>query len=184
MNPISIRAAARALTVATLALALPAQAATQSAECLSEAEVKAMMTFAMPSALGGLIAHCTPHLAANGFMRTSGAQLVASYGVGKQAAWPRARSAFLKFAGDKDPANTDLVAQMPDSALQPFVEGLIGGMIGAKLKPAQCTLADKMMRLLAPLPPENLVELVGTIVTLAGNEPKKGAPAGTTMCKA
>lgn len=142
-----------------------------------------MMAFAMPSALNGLITHCSPHVPASGFMRQSGAPLVASYARGKQAAWPRAKTAFLKFAGEEDPASVELVSQMPDSALQPFIEVMIGGLIGSKLKPAQCTLADKMIRLLAPLPPENTVELIGTIVALTGSESKKGASPGIAVCK-
>ena len=59
---------------------------------------------------------------------------------------------------------------------------MIGGMIGSKLKPGQCVIADKMMRLLAPLPPENTSELLGTILELAGGD-KKSAPGGLAICK-
>ena len=171
-----------ALTAA--AIAMPAQAAAAEAECLAPAEVRALATFAMPSVLTGLIDHCAPEVGASGFMSTQGRGLVASYAAHKDAAWPVARTAFFRLAGSKSDSSeaTDMMAKMPDAALQPFVEGMIGGMIGSKLKPGQCAVADRMMRLLAPLPPENTSELLGTILELAEGD-KKSGPGGLAICK-
>jgi len=177
----------RALALAGAAFAFPAQAlAAQAAQaqCLAPAEVRALTSFAMPSALTGLIDHCTPTVGTRSFMATQGRSLVATYAARKAEAWPLARKAFFRVAagqGDQKDV-TAAMQQMPDSALQPFVEGMIGGVIGAKLEPGQCVLADKLMRLLAPLPPENTAELVGTIFELAGAD-KKAKPAGLTVCK-
>jgi len=172
---------------AVTVLALPAQAVAQSAspQCLAPGEVRALTTFAMPSVLTGLITNCGPTLGTSSFMATRGQNLVTSYAAGKDAAWPSARKAFFRLAdsgkpGDKDMANA--VAKMPDAALQPFVEGMIASMIGAKLKPGQCVMADKLMRLLAPLPPENTAELVSTIVELVDAD-KKAAAGGLSFCK-
>ena len=166
------------------AFAMPAQAAAAQAECLSSAEVRALTTFAMPSVLTGLIDHCAPEVGTGGYMTTQGRNLVSSYAANKGSAWPTARKAFFRLAGTKSGSSdaTDMMAKMPDAALQPFVEGMIGGMIGAKLKPGQCVIADKMMRLLAPLPPENTSELLGTILELAGSDKKTG-PGGLAICK-
>ena len=165
---------------------LPAQAVAQSATpaCLSQGEVRALTTFAMPSALTGLIDRCGPQVGESGFMPTQGRALVASYAARKQAAWPQAKKAFFRLAGTKpgDKAMTEAIAGMPDTALQPFVEGMIGSMIGAKLKPGQCVIADKLMRLLAPLPPENMTELLGTVFELADADDKAG-PGGLKICK-
>ena len=176
----------KALLAGAALLALPAQAAAQTAAtpCLSQGEVRALTTFAMPSALTGLIDHCGPQVGASAFMPTKGRALVAAYAARKDAAWPLARKAFFRIAGgkgdDKDMMAT--MGRMPDAALQPFVEGMIGGMIGAKLKPGQCVIADKLLRLLAPLPPENTTELIGTILELADADNKK-APGGFQVCK-
>jgi hypothetical protein len=176
----------KALLASAALLALPVQAVAQTAAtpCLSQGEVRALTTFAMPSALSGLIDRCGPQLGPSGFMPTGGRALVAAYAARKQAAWPAARKAFFRLAGSKpsDKAMTETMAQMPDSALQPFVEGMIGAMIGAKLKPGQCVIADKLMRLLAPLPPENMTELLGTIFELADADDKQG-PGGFKICK-
>lgn len=147
---------ARCTALAAAAFAMPAQAVAAEAQCLAPAEVRALTTFAMPSVLTGLIDHCGPEVGAGGFMTTQGRGLVASYAARKDAAWPTARKAFFRLAASKGGADetSDMLAKMPDAALQPFVEGMIGGMIGSKLKPGQCAIADKMMRLLAPLPPE------------------------------
>ena len=166
------------------ALAMPAQAAVEQATCLSSTEVLALTTFAMPSMLTGLIDHCASEVGTSGYMTTEGHNLIASYAVHKNSAWPSARKAFFRIAGTKGDTRqaTDLMAAMPDAALQPFIEGMIGGMVGAKLKPGQCVIADKMMRLLAPLPPENTSELVGTILELAGADKKAGS-GGLAICK-
>ena len=178
----TVRTIAHCVALAAAAVAVPVQAA--EAQCLAPAEVRALATFAMPSVLTGLIDHCTPEVGATGFMSTQGRNLVASYAANKDSAWPTARKAFFRFAGSKSDSSeaTDMMAKMPDAALQPFVEGMIGGMIGSKLKPGQCVIADKMMRLLAPVPPENTSELLGTILELAGAD-KKSAPGGLAICK-
>ncbi len=175
---------ARVAALTAAAIAMPAQATAAETQCLAPAEVRALATFAMPSVLTGLIDHCAPEVGASGFMSTQGRNLVASYAAHKDAAWPTARQAFFRLAATKSGADetTDMMARMPDAALQPFVEGMIGGMIGSKLKPGQCAIADKMMRLLAPLPPENTSELLGTILELAGSD-KKAGPGGMTICK-
>lgn len=176
----------RTFAAAVALVALPAQAGAQAAAkatpCLTEPEVRALATFAMPSALDGLIRNCTTHVGDAGFMTRNGAALVAGYAANKNAAWPMARKAFFRLGGDKDKESVEMIAKLPDEALQPFVEGMIGGMVGAKLKPEQCRVADKMMRLLAPLPPENMVELLGTVVELA-TAGKKAAPGGFSVCK-
>ena len=175
---------ARCGALIAAAVAIPAQAAAAEAQCLAPAEVRALATFAMPSVLTGLIDHCAPEIGTSGFMSTQGRNLVASYAAHKDAAWPNARKAFFRLASSKGDSSeaTEMMAKMPDAALQPFVEGMIGGMIGSKLKPGQCAIADKMMRLLAPLPPENTSELLGTILELAGAD-KKSGPGGLAICK-
>ena len=183
----NVRTFARAVALVAAAAAMPAQAAAAQAaqaQCMSPAEVRALATFAMPSVLTGLIDHCAPEVGATGFMSTQGRNLIASYAMHKDSAWPTARKAFFRLAGSKSDSSeaTDMMAKMPDAALQPFVEGMIGGMIGSKLKPGQCVIADKMMRLLAPLPPENTSELLATILELTGAD-KKSGPGGLAICK-
>ena len=182
----NLRTIAHSFALLAAGVAMPAHAAAQAAEaqCLAPAEVRALATFAMPSILSGLIDRCTTEVGASGFMTTQGRNLVANYAVHKDSAWPTARKAFFRLAGSKSDSSeaTDMMAKMPDAALQPFVEGIIGGMIGAKLKPGQCAIADKMMRLLAPRPPENTSELLGTILELAGAD-KKSGPGGLSICK-
>ena len=175
---------ASTLALCAAAFAMPAHAAAAQAECLSSAEVRALTTFAMPSVLTGLIDHCAPEIGTSGYMTTQGRNLIASYAAHKNSAWPTARRAFFRLAGSKSDTSeaTDMMAKMPDAALQPFVEGMIGGMIGSKLKPGQCVIADKMMRLLAPLPPENTSELLATILELTGAD-KKSGPGGLAICK-
>ncbi|MET0250704.1 MAG: hypothetical protein ABW203_00840 [Novosphingobium sp.] len=172
----------RAGVVALLGLAVPAHAAqSAAAPCVSVEDVQAMAAYALPSAMDGLIMHCSPHLAPSGFLRSQGPALVARYAAGKQAAWPQAKRALLQIAGEKQDKSADLIADLPDASLQPFVEGLIGGMIGKELKPEQCSLAERLVRLLSPLPPGNMIELVGLLVEF-GSKDKKPGPGGLKLC--
>jgi hypothetical protein len=170
---------------ASFALTGHAVAHATAPSCLSSVDVRALTTFAMPSVLNGLIANCGPQVGARSFLTTQGNSLVASYSARKQAAWPAARKAFFRLADGGKPTDkgmADTVAKLPDAALQPFVEGMIGTMIGSKLKPGQCVIADKLLRLLAPLPPENTTELISTIFELADAD-KKAGPGGLKICK-
>ena len=172
----------RAGAVAALAFAMPAQAAQPAGApaCLSQADLRAMAAYALPSALEGVIERCSPTMAAGGYLRRQGPGLVSRYAAGKQAAWPAAKGALLQFAGDKDAQAADAIDDLPDQAIQPFVDAMIAGMVGGQLKPEQCGLAERLMRLLAPLPPENTAELLGLLVQL-GAKDKKG-PGNLTFC--
>lgn len=176
-----MRALFRVAALATLTMALPAQAAQQAAsQCLTEPELRSLARFALPGALNGLVGKCSATLTPESFMRKDGLSLVSRYNAGKQAAWPSAKTALFRMGGT-DADTMKMIRQLPDEALQPFVDGLIGNLVSDQIKPDQCAIADRMMRLLAPLPPENMAELVSTIVVLA-DDPKKPGPF--KVCKA
>lgn len=178
----TLRGLARSGIAAAVLVAMPAQAAQEAAQpCLSAADVQALAVYALPSAMDGLIERCSPQLAADGFLRRQGPALVASYKRGKQAAWPRARRALLQVASEKDPKSIDLIATMPDEALQPFVESMIGGMVATQLKPEQCGAAERVVRLLAPLPAANMAELAGLLFQLGATGKQKAG--GLAVCK-
>lgn len=183
MRPASFSARIAAMLAAGAMLVLQSPAALAQ-DCLTEHEVTSLVTFALPTVMNSAITTCQPQLSSNGYFATQGRSLVARYAVGKAAAWPTAKAALFKLGGSKGDAQTrDLLAKMPDEALQPFAEGLVGQMVGSGIKPDQCVAIERGARLLAPLPPENTAELITFILSVA-DKPKPGKTPKLSICPA
>jgi hypothetical protein len=162
------------LAAASAAALFQAQAAQAAQACITEAEITGMMAFALPSALQGVSNTCRPHLSADGFFATGGNAMIQRYAAGKNAAWPTAKAAFMKFGAAEDPSIAKTLGNLPDAALQPFVEATMAEMIGSKVNPADCANVERLTALLEPLPPENTAGLFGVIMALVGKNGAKG----------
>lgn len=166
----------RARLILALAALLPLEAAQAQEACLTEPEVAALAGFAMPTVLRGVMKTCQPGLAPNGYLATQGAALVARYGARKTQAWPAARAAFFKLGKAEDPDAMLVLSKMPDTALQPLIEGLVGEMTAKPIDAKTCGTYERGIELLAPLPPENTAKLVGMLAALSSNKaPRPGA---------
>lgn len=160
-----------------------AQAATPAAApCLSENEVTSLVGFALPSVIDGTMKSCKPHLSSNGYFSTRGGEFLGRYAARKEQNWPLAKSAFLKLGGSKDAKMADMMKNLPDTAVQPFVEAMVSELVSGEIKPDQCTAIERGVRLLAPLPPENTAELVTFILVLA-DKPKPGKASSFPICR-
>lgn len=169
-----------ALLAATALVQSQADAAQQ--QCLTEPEIAGMAAFALPSVLQGVMTKCQPSLSPRGFFATGGQAMVARYAAGKDAAWPAAKVAFLKFGADKDDKTMQQVSRLSDDALKPFVEGMVEQMVGDEIKPSSCVAIERVSGLLAPLPANNTAQLIGFIVTLVG-QGKQDGRSKMTVCK-
>lgn len=154
--------------LAPLAFAL-APIAAQAAEppCLTSAEFTALSSYALPSIITGTAERCAASLPADAWLKRNGNQLAARYAAGKSAAWPTAKAAFLKLggsAGNGEAAN--LLKSLPDSSQQQMADLLISGMVGQQLPVERCSVIDRLVRLVAPLPPENTAELIAVAAGL------------------
>lgn len=148
--------------LAPLAIAL-APIAAQAAEppCVTSAEFTALSSYALPSIITGTTERCAATLPADAWLRRNGAQLAARYGAAKPAAWPVAKAAFFKISGDSANADTaKLLRSLPDSTLQTMLDAVISGMVGQNVPADRCGVIDRLVQLLAPLPPENTAELI------------------------
>ncbi|WP_225206201.1 hypothetical protein [Novosphingobium huizhouense] len=152
-------------------------------DCLTQPELNGMVTFALPVVMDGAIKACRPSLSPQGYFATEGQALVQRYASRKQGAWPTAKAAILKIGDSRDAKMKDMVANLPDSALQPFAEGMVAQMVTEGIKPDQCVAIERATRLLSPLPPENTAELLTFIVGLA-DRPKAGKKATLNLCPA
>lgn len=162
---------ASALAISALATAQGAQA--QKA-CVEPADLSDSVTYALPVAYDAAMRTCAGVYAADGFMRTGGPAFVDRFRSKQDAAWPGAFRLLKTFmasddeGSDADAAMNAMIASLPEENLRPFVDGLVGQMIGAEIKPDTCAKIERGMALIAPLPAENVSGLVTFIAEMAG----------------
>lgn len=150
-------AAIFALTSASMA-----QAASATPPCLTPAEFTALSSYALPSVIRGTSQRCASVLPGDAFLAREGERLADRYAQRKAANWPVAKAAFLKLGGTEGAGDAaEMFRTLPDSTLQPLVDGLIEGMINQKLPSERCAAVDRLIALLSPLPAENTAELIG-----------------------
>lgn len=158
-----------------LALAASAQvqaAQTQNAStCVAPAEMHGLVAYFLPTVLDSTIKTCSAHLPSDAFLRTSAPQLVTRLNAGKDAAWPMAKSAFIKISG-KDQGDATF-ERMPEDVLRPFIEAAITTEVAPSIKAKDCKDVNRIAATLEPLPPENLVALVTEILNVAARGDRK-----------
>ena len=162
-----------------LAIALTlAPAALSAAEppCLTTAEFAALAGYALPASIDGVAQRCNAVLPADAFLRTGSGPLVARYAQARPAAWPGAKAAFFKL-GNLDPTAGRLLQLLPDEALRQVVDAAIQAKVADSVPADRCGSANRLLQLLAPLPPENTAELIALAVGLGAGADKVAAPA-------
>ncbi len=158
----------------TMALA-PVLARAAEPPCLTTAEFAALAGYALPSTINGAAQRCAAALPADAFLRSEAAALAARYGQAKPAAWPGAKGAFLKLSSGANSDAARLLTLLPDDVLKPLVDAAVQAKVAEAMPPERCGVADRVLRLLAPLPPENTAELIALAVGLGAGS--GGAPA-------
>jgi hypothetical protein len=145
-----------------------AQAA-QAKQCITQAEVHGLIGYFLPSVLDTTIKSCATQSAGQSFFRTRAPQLVDELTPGRAAAWPMARSAFIKFSGDGDKT----IAKMPDEVVKPFIEEAVNGIVSDKITTKNCKDIERILTPLAPLPGSNVVDLISEIFVVAARDDKQ-----------
>lgn len=164
-----------ATTAAILALSQPALA--QGSQCVQPADLADATTYTMPLAIEALQTKCVDVLPADSFVMSEGDAFATRFMPLNDAAWPGARRFLMTFieneaGGDDDAAPGEqssagfvkLLAEIPGEDLRPFVEAIVREMIAEDVQPGTCADVEKVLPLLAPLPPENYGALVATII--------------------
>lgn len=157
-------------TILTLAaaIALPCAPATAKSRAerppLTAEQVAAATRYALPHLYSSLQTQCSPVLSSNGYLALNRERLAKKFTDGADENWVLARDVLFQFSGqDADSAMADL----PDEALKPFVDGMIGVMIAGKIKPADCDTAERVLETLDPMPADNVAQLIGVVVEKA-----------------
>ncbi len=151
-------------------------AAAAKKDCVTEAEGAAIMAALMPDLITGLGDKCAAHLPSNAYLVQNGKALAERYKALADQRWPTAKLAFGRMAGSPEMAD-----KLPDEFFRPMLGSLVGTELVKDISPSDCGGANRVLENLAPLPPENVANLIGAILVLAE---KEGRSKGLAICKA
>lgn len=155
------------LLAGLLAATMPVAALAQGNACLQPKEAENLVVFILPSLLDGMARKCAPLLPSGAMLTRSGASLAQRYRPDADAAWPSARSAFVKIAGqDKS------MGFLSDEVLRGVVEEASTAAIVADFKAKDCTMVDRFVDALSPLPARNMGKLVALLLEVGAGEAK------------
>lgn len=157
---------------AILLATLPGLANAAEPPCLTAAEFTGVASYALPSVISGTTLRCSATLPTSSYLRSNGTQLAARYAEAKPAAWPVAKTAFLKISTTSDQAANALFANLPDQSLQTMLDAVIEGAVSQQIPTERCSTIDQLIRALSALPPENTAEVIALAVGLGAQSDK------------
>jgi hypothetical protein len=148
-----------ALLVSALLLT---QAAPAERPCITPQEAGDMAVALLPSLVDAATQRCRPHLAGDAFLLTGAVQWSAQL---RRDAGPRRESAMRGIALIS--GSTAPPAAADNEATFEFVAAMLAGVLARDIDPASCSDLDTIARSLAPLPSDNIAQLVGATLGLA-----------------
>lgn len=161
---------------AALAAMISTSAQAAQPACITRAEIKSVIAYFTPVLMEPVIATCKPHLAPDAYLLVGGKQIADSLAVRKDAEWKVAKSAMSRAFGDGK------MGEIPDELMQTTLTAKFSEGIAGKLKPQECKDISTIAAKLAPLSPDNLVELVAEIAVVALRDGGRKAPV--SICEA
>ena len=164
------------LTAAAILATAPGMARAAETPCLTSAEFTSLASYSLPSINSGTVQRCGPSLGAGAFLRSEGRSLATRYASQKAKNWPGAKAAFLKLSNSDKGDTGRMFKDMADAPLQNILDAMMEGMVSQQIPVERCGTIDRLVRLLAPLPPENTAELIALAVGLGakGTKPRVG----------
>lgn len=124
--------------------------------CLTEAEAQAVALVALPEIIRQTGVACAGELPATSLLRRARSPLLDRYDAEADRAWPAARAAMVKLS------NPEAEALLGSQFARPLLTTLAAPLIVGRVATKDCGTIDRLVTLLAPLPPRNAA---GVIVT-------------------
>lgn len=155
------------------ALTMPIAGTAQAAErpCLASAEAEALATVALPDIIRQAGTVCAPQLPATSLLRRPSSPLLQRYDAEADRAWPAARASIIKLS------NPAANALLQSDYARPLLTSLVAPLIVGRIAVKDCSMIDRLVTLLEPLPPRNTA---GVIVTFLQYLRTAKPPAGGT----
>ena len=151
-----------------LAAAALAGAPPPAAPCLTGPEAEAIALVALPEIVRETGTVCADRLPASALVRQAGGPLLARYQAEADRAWPTVRTALGKLT---DPGVKPL---LQSSYARPLLVTLLVPQLVGQIDPADCATVERLVTLLAPLPPRNLAGVVVTTLAHLKAEKARG----------
>jgi len=165
--------------LALLALSVsPAQA--QGRICLTSPEAESIALVVMPDILRQTGVLCAARLPVASPLR-SGGDLIARYDREAERAWPAAKAAILKLSVPQ----ADLL--LGSDFARPIVATLVAPLVVGRIAVADCGTVDRLVSLLAPLPPRNTAGVLVTLLQYLKSQKARGKTVDTPdlpLCEA
>jgi hypothetical protein len=157
------------LTVAIALWAGMGATSVQAAEaaarpCVTPAEAWGLVLFIAPDAIKAVGETCTSVLPADALLRQTSGAFIDKYRAEQDSAWPSAKAALAKIGGD------EMKPALENDTFKPMIGSLVAPMITKDIKPKDCTQINRIVTLIAPLPPSNAAELIVTLMQLGGEK--------------
>ena len=156
-----------------VAFALLAGSTAQAAaptSCITLDEARGMIAYMAPGAIHKLGESCSAHVGSGDYLNTGLPALEQRYAAGRDAAWPMARAAIAKFAGQGQDAID--FSKLSDAAVRPLADEIITSKMDFKLTAAQCLDAQDIAVALDPIAPDDAFALVMAIVGVVARKDK------------
>jgi hypothetical protein len=148
-----------------------AQAQAAGTPCLTSAEARSVVSAALPDLVLAISNKCKPALPADAYLTKSGGSLASKFKSSANAAWPSAKKAVLRIAGDK----AELLASLPDDSSRALLSVGINTMITNGVTTEKCGVANRILAALDPLPSANFADAFSAVIETEMAKPK---PAG------
>jgi hypothetical protein len=173
----------KTMSAALALFAITGSAGAQTAErgkpCLTREEASAIMFVLAPEAIRAAGTACAQTLPATALLRQTAGPFLDSFQAESDRAWPIAKSGLAKLSSGGDLAGLD------SELMKPLLSTLIVPMIAKEIKPQDCGKIDHIVNQLAPLPPQNLVELIVSVLEMTGDSrASKGKKNDFPICPA
>jgi hypothetical protein len=136
-------------------------------QCVSGPEAEALVITAVPALITTLRLVCATKLPANSLLLQSNSQFLAKYQAESDSAWPLAKQGLGKVGG------ADLKPLLESQLARPALAGMVGPLFSAQFKPQDCAPTDRLVTMLAPLPPRNAAAALVAFLQMAGERRKK-----------
>jgi len=159
-----------------ISVAMPTLATAQTAsQCLTAKEAHGLISFALPDIITSISNKCASTLGPVGYLSRSGKNLASRYRASAALSWPTAKLAMRKFID----ADISFLNNMPDDTLKGFLAAGVSTAVVKDINPSKCGDIDRIANVLAPLPAENMSQLVGIVLELSARPPAQAAFAKT-----
>ncbi len=149
--------------------------------CVPQGQMEAVVVEAMPDLLHQLSKVCAHALPATALLRQDAGGLIKRFDEEAQANWPQAKTAFIALT--KMPEEDSVLLSDPKIGRALLSAMLVGSMSKMHLTDSDCVSVENILKLLAPLPPKDIVSIVVSFMQIASsNDGEDKKPGDLSIC--